>query len=158
MTPAIDKVTAANIYFNVHQYQHESGLAYGLEAAEKLGLDPARVFKTLMLETDAGPKALAVAVIPVAAQLDLKAVAKALKQKKVAMADPSIAERLTGFLVGGISPLGQKRSFPTLVDDSALAFETLFVSGGRRGLEIELAPQALAQLANAGFSSITRMN
>ena len=156
MTPAIDAAKAAKIDYRVHEYQHEPGAAYGLEAAEKLGLEPSRVFKTLMLECDKGANALAVAIIPVAAQLDLKSAAKALKQKRVAMADPKIAQRLTGYLLGGISPLGQKRAFATLIDSSAEQLETMFVSAGRRGLEIELAPAQLAELTRAHFASIAK--
>lgn len=156
MTPAIDAAKAAKIEYNVHQYQHDPGAAYGLEAAEKLGLAPESVFKTLMLETDKGPNALAVAVIPVAATLDLKAVAKALKQKKVAMANPQVAQRLTGYLVGGISPLGQKRGFATLIDASAETQASIYVSAGRRGLEIELSPANLAQLTAAQFAPIAK--
>lgn len=156
MTPAIDTAKKAKISFNTHQYEHASGAAYGLEAAQKLNLDPALVFKTLMLETDGGPKALAVAVIPVAATLDLKAAAKALKQKRVSMADPQVAQRLTGYLVGGISPLGQKRGFATLIDQSAESLPTLFVSAGRRGLEIELAPNDLVRATRGQFAPIAK--
>lgn len=156
MTPAIDTAKRANVSFNTHQYEHAPGAAYGLEAAEKLELDPALVFKTLMLETDRGPNALAVAVIPVAATLDLKAAAKALKQKRVAMADPRVAQRLTGYLVGGISPLGQKRGFATLIDQSAESLDTVFVSAGRRGLEIELAPVDLLRVTRGQFAKIAK--
>jgi len=156
MTPAIDTAQKAKIIFKTHQYEHEPGAAYGLEAAEKLNLDPAQVFKTLMLETDRGSNALAVAVIPVAATLDLKAAAKALKQKKVSMADPQVAQRLTGYLVGGISPLGQKRGFATLIDQSAESLETVFVSAGRRGLEIELAPVDLLSVTGGQFTKIAK--
>jgi len=157
VTPAIDAAKVAKIKFQVHRYEHEAGAAYGLEAAQKLNLSPAQVFKTLMLETDKGANALSVAIIPVAAQLDLKAAAKALKQKRVAMADPKIAQRLTGYLLGGISPLGQKRQFPTLIDASAQSLEAVFVSAGRRGLEIELAPAQLAQLTGAQFADISSL-
>ena len=157
MTPAIDTAKKAKITFNTHQYEHAPGAAYGLEAAEKLKLDPAQVFKTLMLGTDKGPNALAVAVIPVAATLDLKAAAKALKQKKVSMADPQVAQRLTGYLVGGISPLGQKRGFATLIDQSAESLDTLFVSAGRRGLEIELAPSDLLRITRGQFAPIAKL-
>lgn len=156
MTPAIDTAQKAKIAFKTHQYDHAPGAAYGLEAAEKLNLDPGQVFKTLMLQTDKGPNALAVAVIPVAATLDLKAAAKALKQKKVSMADPQAAQRLTGYLVGGISPLGQKRSFATLIDRSAESLASLFVSAGRRGLEIELAPRDLLRATRGEFASIAK--
>jgi Cys-tRNA(Pro)/Cys-tRNA(Cys) deacylase len=157
MTPAIDAAKKAKVEFNTHQYEHEPGAAYGLEAAEKLQLDPAQVFKTLLVETDKGPNALAVAVIPVAATLDLKATAKALKQKRVAMANPQVAQRLTGYLVGGISPLGQKRGFPTLIDSSAESQATIFVSAGRRGLEIELPPADLARICRAHFAPIAKL-
>jgi len=156
MTPAIDQLNLMKRAFNLHQYQHDAGAAFGLEAAQKLNLDPSQVFKTLMLEMDAGPNALAVAVIPVAAVLDLKAAAKYLKQKRVALADPQIAQRLTGYLVGGISPLGQKRRFPTLLDQSAGQYKTLFVSAGRRGLELEVAPNVLEHLVNAQLCPIAR--
>lgn len=156
MTPAIDAAKAAKIEYSVHQYQHDPGAAYGHEAAEKLGLAPELVFKTLMLETDKSPNALAVAVIPVAAMLDLKAAAKALKQKRVAMANPQVAQRLTGYLVGGISPLGQKRGFATLIDASAEAQASIYVSAGRRGLEIELSPANLAQLTGGQFAPIAK--
>lgn len=156
MTPAIDAAKRAKIAFQTHQYDHAPGAAYGLEAAQKLGLDPQRVFKTLMLETDKGPNALAVAVIPVAATLDLKAAAKALKLKKVAMADVQVAQRLTGYLVGGISPLGQKRAFPTIIDATAESLNMLYVSAGRRGLEIELAPADLCKLTRAQFGAIAK--
>ncbi len=156
MTPAIDTAKKAKISFNTHQYEHAPGAAYGLEAAQKLNLDPAQVFKTLMLETDRGPNALAVAVIPVAATLDLKAAAKALKTKRVSMADPQVAQRLTGYLVGGISPLGQKRGFATLIDQSAESLETLYVSAGRRGLEIELAPNDLVRATRGQFAPIAK--
>lgn len=156
MTPAIEAAKKAKIPFNTHQYEHAPGAAYGLEAADKLALDPGLVFKTLMLETDRGPSALAVAVIPVAATLDLKAAAKALKQKKVSMADPQVAQRLTGYLVGGISPLGQKRGFATLIDHSAESLNTLYVSAGRRGLEIELTPTDLLRITQGQFAAIAK--
>ena len=156
MTPAIEAAKKAKIPFNTHQYEHAPGAAYGLEAADKLALDPGQVFKTLMLETDRGPSALAVAVIPVAATLNLKAAAKALKQNKVSMADPQVAQRLTGYLVGGISPLGQKRGFATLIDQSAESLNTVYVSAGRRGLEIELTPTDLLSVTQGQFAAIAK--
>ena len=128
--------------YRVHEYDHDPGSAsYGLEAAERLGVDPSRVFKTLVASVDG---ALTVCVIPVEGRLDLRALGK-----RAAMADAAEAERATGYVVGGISPLGQRRRLPTLVDESAAAHGTIFVSGGRRGLEIELAPADLMALTGA---------
>ena len=140
MTPAVVAAERAGIPFSLHEYEHEAGAAYGLEAAEKAGVDPARVFKTLVVAQDG---VLSVAIVPVAAQLDLRALGK-----RAALADRAAAERATGYVLGGISPLGQRKRLPTLLDDSALAFETIFVSAGRRGLELELAPAHL--LAQTG--------
>ena len=140
-TPAIVAAERAAIAFTVHEYVHDPKAAsYGLEAAEKLGVDPARVFKTLVADGDG---TLTVALVPVEAQLDLKALGK-----RVTMADPKLAERTTGYVAGGISPLGQRKQLPTVIDESALGFETVYVSAGRRGLEIELAPADL--LARTG--------
>ncbi len=123
----------------MHEYAHDPKVAsYGLEAAEKLDVDPDRVFKTLVVSVDG---TLTVAVVPVAAQLDLRSLGK-----RAAMADPRAAERATGYVTGGISPLGQRRALPTLIDSSALEHETVYVSAGRRGLEIELAPGDLLAL------------
>ncbi len=131
----------------VHPYRHDpSAGSYGAEAAEALGMDPARVFKTLMVEVEGR---LAVGVVPVSGTLDLKAFAAALGSKKAAMADPAAAERRTGYVLGGISPLGQRQSSPTVIDGSALAFETMLVSGGKRGLDLELAPADLIRLTAA---------
>ena len=140
MTPAIVAAERAGISFTLHEYEHEAGAAYGLEAAEKTGVDPARVFKTLVVSQDG---TLAVAIVPVAAQLDLRALGK-----RAALTERAAAERATGYVLGGISPLGQRKRLPTLLDESALAFETIFVSAGRRGLELELAPGDL--LAQTG--------
>ena len=140
-TPAIVAAERAAIAFTVHEYVHDPKAAsYGLEAAEKLGVDPARVFKTLVADVDG---VLTVAIVPVETQLDLKALGK-----RVTMADPKLAERTTGYVAGGISPLGQRKQLPTVIDESALGFETVYVSAGRRGLEIELAPADL--LARTG--------
>ena len=138
----------------IHTYEHdERAQAWGLEAAQALGLDPARVFKTLLVSHE---KALAVVVIPVASRLDLKAIAKQLGWKKAQLADPALAQRTTGYVVGGISPLGQKKALPTLIDTSAATHETVFVSGGRRGLDLELDPQVLAQLTKASFAEVAK--
>ena len=151
-TPATAALTAAGVPFVVHPYAHDpSAPSYGLEAAEVLRIDPARVFKTLMVEVEGR---LAVGVVPVSGNLDLKAVAGALGAKKASMADPKAAERRTGYVLGGISPLGQRQPSPTVLDESALGFETIFVSGGRRGLDIEVAPADLVRLTRAVTAAI----
>lgn len=148
MTPAIRAVKKAGIEFKVHEYSHDANASsYGEEAAQLLGVDPSQVFKTLLIENAQGQ--LAVAILPVSHQLHLKAVAKVLGMKKVSMAKPAEAEKATGYVLGGISPLGQKKRLPFVVDQSALEFDTLFVSGGRRGLEIELKPSDLIRLCSA---------
>jgi Cys-tRNA(Pro)/Cys-tRNA(Cys) deacylase len=148
-TPAIAAATRAGVSFTVHEYEHDPRVeSYGLEAVEKLGLDPARVFRTLVADVDG---ALTVAVVAVGAQLDLRALGK-----RARMADPKAAERATGYVTGGISPLGQRRSLATVVDESALAFETIHVSAGRRGLELELAPGDLVRLTGARVARIAR--
>ncbi len=135
-------------------YLHDPAVAsYGLEAAEALGVAPERVFKTLLVDTGDG---LAVAVVPVDRQLDLKAVAAALGVKRASMADPREAERAWGYLVGGISPAGQRRELPTLVDESVVAHGTVFASGGRRGLDLELSPTDLIRVTAARTAAITR--
>jgi len=156
MTPAVTMAEKAGIRFTLHRYPHDPDApSYGSEAAEKLGLPPARVFKTLVVSAAvAGRDILAVAVVPVAGQLDLKRLAAALGGKKAAMADVAEAQRATGYLVGGISPLGQKRRLPTVLDRSAERFDTVFVSAGRRGLEIELAPADLRWLTGAVMASV----
>lgn len=148
-TPAIAAAERAGVAFAVHEYQHDpTARSYGLEAAEKLGLDPARVFKTLVADVDG---ALTVAVIPVAAQLDLRALGK-----RASLAEPRAAERATGYVTGGISPLGQRKRLQTLLDTSALAFETIHVSAGRRGLEIELDPRDLLALTGGEARPLAR--
>ena len=153
-TPATLALTKAAIPFVVHQYEHDpSAASYGLEAAEALGVDPARVFKTLLVDDGSN---LAVGIVGVAAHLDLKAMATALGVKKVTMAQPATAERVTGYVVGGISPIGQKRQLPTILDTSAMAYETVLVSGGRRGFDVELAPADLVTLTRATIAEIAR--
>jgi Cys-tRNA(Pro)/Cys-tRNA(Cys) deacylase len=148
MTPAVLAVQRARIAFRLHEFRHDPAVtSYGEEAARALGVSAERVFKTLLVVTPADQ--LAVAVVPVSGQLDLKSMARALGVKKVDMALPQRAERATGYVVGGISPLGQKRRLRTVVDDLAQRFSTVFVSGGRRGLEIELAPADLIALTGA---------
>ena len=153
-TPATVALARAGIPFTTHAYEHDPRTAaYGLEAAEKLGLDPDRVFKTLLATVDG---ALAVGVVPVAMQLDLKALAQALGGKRAEMADPALAERKTGYVVGGISPIGQKTSLPTVLDESAILCETIYVSGGRRGLDLELAPDDLLAVTSGRYAPIAR--
>jgi Cys-tRNA(Pro)/Cys-tRNA(Cys) deacylase len=148
-TPATRAARAAGVRFELHEYEHDPAAAsYALEAAEALGLDPARVFKTLVVTVG---EALTVCVIPSADTLDLRALGK-----RAAMAPTERAERVTGYVAGGISPLGQRRALPTLVDESALAHETIFFSGGRRGLELELAPADLVALTRAEVRSLVR--
>ena len=155
MTPAIDQLKKARVEHRVHSYEHDpKSPSYGLEAAEKLGLAPERVFKTLLAATEKGE--LLVAVVPVAGSLDLKALAQAAGAKKAEMADPAAAQRATGYLVGGISPLGQKKRLRTFIDASAQRQATIHVSAGRRGLEVELSAEALAQMTQATFAAIGR--
>ena len=156
MTPAIRAAEKAQIPFRVHEYSHDPNAeSYGLEAAEALGIEPARVFKTLLVEL-AGSGELAVGIVPVDAQLDLKAIAAAAGVKKCTMADPAMAERATGYIVGGISPLGQKKRLRTFLDRSASGFDTINVSAGRRGLEIELAADDLLKLVRGAVVDIAR--
>ncbi|MBM6405794.1 Cys-tRNA(Pro) deacylase [Phycicoccus sp. CSK15P-2] len=153
-TPATIALTSAGVEFTQHPYEHDpTAPSYGLEAAEVLGQPPEQVFKTLLVDTGTG---LAVAVVPVSGSLDLKATAAALGVKKVAMADPAAAERVTGYVVGGISPVGQKRTLPTVVDESAELFDVVFVSGGRRGLDLGVSPADLVRLTGATIADIAR--
>lgn len=155
MTPAIDLLKKAKAAHRVHSYNHDPKAAsYGLEAAEKLNLQPARVFKTLLAASEKGE--LLVAVVPVAGSLDLKALAQAAAVKKAEMADPAAAQRSTGYLLGGISPLGQKKALRTFIDESARQYPSIYVSAGRRGLEVELAAEVLAQLTRAAFAVLGR--
>lgn len=154
-TPAAVALATAGVPFTLHPYAHADGERhFGDEATAALGLDPARVFKTLVAELAGQSGSLAVAVVPVAQQLDLKAFATALGVKKAAMADPAAAQRSSGYVVGGISPLGQRTPLPTVVDVSALGFATVFVSAGRRGLQVELAPQDLVRVTGAEVAAI----
>ncbi|MCK9495912.1 MAG: Cys-tRNA(Pro) deacylase [Dehalococcoidia bacterium] len=154
MTPAVEAARKAGIAFDLLEYEHDpSQTSFGLEAVEVLGLPGEQVFKTLVAEVDGK---LAVGVVPVTAQLDLKALASAVGGRKAAMAAAGAAQRATGYVLGGISPLGQKRRLPTVVDESAQAFERVYVSAGRRGLEIALAPADLVALAGATFAPVAR--
>lgn len=155
MTPAVDALKRAGVIFQLHQYVHAGeAQSWGAEAAAKLGVPAERVFKTLVVENDSGT--LAVGIVPVAGQLDLKQLAKALGCKKVALAPPDRVARSTGYVLGGVSPLGQKRRLATVIDASALGFDTVFVSAGRRGLELELTPGDLATQLTARFADIAR--
>ncbi|TAJ16958.1 MAG: Cys-tRNA(Pro) deacylase [Dehalococcoidia bacterium] len=154
MTPAVDAVKASGVSYVLLSYEHDPRApAYGVEAAEALGLDPDSVFKTLVAKVDGG---LVVGIVPVTGQLDLKALAGAAGGRKAEMAPPAEAERATGYVVGGISPLGQKRRLPAVIDESALLLDTIHVSAGRRGLEIALAPDDLVRLTGATVAAIAR--
>lgn len=153
-TPATVALTRAGVDFTLHAYDHDPRAAsYGLEAAAALGLDPVRVFKTLLASVDGR---LAVAVVPVSGQLDLKALARALGGARAVMAEQAAAERATGYVVGGISPVGQKRSHPTVVDATAVGHPTVFVSAGRRGLDLEIAPADLVRVTGAVVARVGR--
>jgi Cys-tRNA(Pro)/Cys-tRNA(Cys) deacylase len=153
-TPATVALTAAGVTYTVHAYEHDPAHpSYGEEAAEAMGVSPDRVFKTLVADVDGN---LVVAVVPVAGSLDLKALATAVGGKRAAMADPAAAERTTGYVRGGISPLGQRRGLPTVLDSSARLHTTICVSAGRRGLEVELPPTDLARLTEAVHAPIAR--
>ena len=155
MTPAINAAKNAGIVYRIHEYEHDPGAtSYGLEAAEKLGVEPDRVFKTLVAELDDGR--LAVGVVPVAASLNLKALAAALGARRAEMADMRDAERSTGYVAGGISPLGQKKRLATVLDESAADFPTIYVSAGRRGLEIEVSADDLARVTGGRFAALAR--
>jgi Cys-tRNA(Pro)/Cys-tRNA(Cys) deacylase len=151
-TPATAALAAAGVPFVLHPYAHDpSAASYGAEAAEALGIAPEKVFKTLMVEVEGR---LAVGVVPVSGNLDLKAFAAALGAKKASMADPAAAERRTGYVLGGISPLGQRQSSPTVIDSSAVDLGTMLVSAGKRGLDVELAPADLIRLTSAVTAAI----
>ncbi|MBP2402360.1 Cys-tRNA(Pro) deacylase [Streptomyces syringium] len=153
-TPATVALEKAGTVFSVRAYEHDPAApSYGEEAAEALGIDPSRVFKTLVAEVDG---VLTVAVVPVSGSLDLKALAAAVGGKRAAMADPAAAERTTGYVRGGISPLGQRKRLPTALDASAGTYPTICVSAGRRGLEVELSPDDLAALTGAVLAPIAR--
>lgn len=152
MTPAIKVLDKAKIAYRIHEYEHDaSASSYGLEAAEKLNLDPEFVYKTLVVSDG---RSLWVAIISVDHQLDLKKMAKVLLVKKIAMADPKLVTAKTGYIMGGVSPLGQKTGLKTVISKTAESKEQIYISGGRRGLDIEINPQDLAKLLNASFEDI----
>lgn len=154
-TPALRALTEAGLAHTVHAYDHDPGsdLPFGLEAAQALGVDPALVFKTLMADVDGD---LVVAIVPVTDRLDLKALAAAAGGRKAALADPAVAERATGYVVGGISPFGQRRAHRTVLDASALDHAVILVSAGRRGLDVEVAPADLLELTAGTTAAIRR--
>lgn len=153
-TPATAALAAAGVVHAVHTYEHDPATAsYGLEAAEALGVEADRIFKTLLADTG---DELVVGVVPVTTQLDLKALAAAVGARRVAMAEPAVAERRTGYVVGGISPIGQKNRHRTVIDETAELWDTVYVSGGRRGLEVELAPADLVEVIGATLADIAR--
>ena len=156
MTPAIELAEKNKIKYAVHQYNHNPNVnSYGEEAAQNLGIDQARVFKTLVVELN--NKELIVGVVPVKGSLNLKAIAAAVKAKKATMADKLKVQRTTGYVIGGVSPLGQRKQLTTIIDTSASTFETIFVSAGKRGLDIELSAHDLAALSNALFAPISNV-
>jgi Cys-tRNA(Pro)/Cys-tRNA(Cys) deacylase len=160
MTPAIDLLKNLKMKFNIHQYKHDPNQThYGQKAVDKLdpslNITAAQVFKTLVVCLNGNSKTLAICVLPVDGYLDLKSVAKALNCKKADLAEPNLAQKATGYLIGGISPLGQKQTLPTLIDLSAIQYNTMFVSGGKRGLEIEISPHDLTSILQAKLIEIT---
>lgn len=156
-TPATVALEAAGIAHTLHPYDHDpANRHYGEEAAAALGVDPLQIFKTLVVDTGGPRPGLAVAVVPVAGQLDLKAMAAALGVKKVELADPALAARSSGYVLGGISPIGQRTALPTVIEEAARLFDTIFVSAGKRGLQVELSPADLARVTDATFADIAR--
>jgi Cys-tRNA(Pro)/Cys-tRNA(Cys) deacylase len=156
-TPATAALDAAGHVYRLHSYHHDpANTNYGAEAAAALGIDPLQMFKTLVIDIGQAKADLAVAVVPVAGQLGLKQFAQAIGAKRAVLADPALVARSTGYVLGGVSPLGQKVALPTLIDETALLWETVFVSAGRRGLDVELAPSDLAALTQASFVDIAR--
>jgi Cys-tRNA(Pro)/Cys-tRNA(Cys) deacylase len=156
-TPATAALAAAGLHHVLHPYEHDpSSTDYGKEAAAALGVDTLQIFKTLVVDIGSGRPELAVGVVPVAGMLDLKAIAKELGAKKAVLADPKAASLSSGYIVGGISPIAQKNPLPTLIDETAQLFDTIFVSAGKRGLQVELAPGDLAAITGGRFADIAR--
>lgn len=157
MTPAIKLLQKQKIEFEVREYTTSGGAAnYGMQAADALDQNPLQVFKTLLAVVDGNDRKPVVAIIPVACQLDLKKLASHFKGRKATMADPAVAERVTGYIVGGISPLGQRQRLKSCIDSTAQKFKTIYVSGGRRGLQLELSPTDLASVIDAGISDVSK--
>lgn len=156
-TPATEALARAGIAFTLHTYQHDPAApAYGDEAAAALGVDPLRIFKTLVVDVGSDRPDLAVAVVPVAGRLDLRRFATAMAAKRAGLADPALVMRNTGYVLGGVSPLGQKHHLATLIDETALLWDSVLVSAGKRGLQVELAPTELARAVDARFADIAR--
>ncbi|MGE5611271.1 MAG: Cys-tRNA(Pro) deacylase [Bacillota bacterium] len=156
MTPAVQAAQRAKIPFTLHEYDHDPAAeSFGLEAAAALHVDPQQIFKTLV--TQAEGVGLAIGIVPVAARLNVKALAAAVGAKKADLAAPAAAQRATGYIVGGISPLGIRKPLPTVLDQSALNFPTIYVSAGRRGLQIQLSPQDLVRLTHATTAAIASL-
>lgn len=152
MTPAIRLLKKQKTPHTIHEYKHESSAnSYGEEAAQKMGVEPQRVFKTLVVQSE---KVLAVGIVPVSSKLSLKNMAKVIGAKKVAMADPKDVENATGYILGGVSPLGQKKRLKTIINESAFEYESIFVSAGKRGLEVQLDPKDLQKLLQADKAEI----
>jgi Cys-tRNA(Pro)/Cys-tRNA(Cys) deacylase len=153
VTPAVIALQAAGVPFTVHEYEHDPTVrGFGLEAAAVLGLDPDQVFKTLLVTADGEQ---AVAIVPVSRQLSLKAVGVALGRKRVEMCDPTVAQRVTGYVLGGISPFGQRRLLPTVIDETCELYDTIYVSGGRRGLDLGVAPADVLRVLSASTANLT---
>ncbi len=153
-TPATKALIAAGVAFTEHEYAHDPATRnFGLEAADALGLDPEQVFKTLLADVDGE---LVVGIVPVGGHLDLGALARAVGGKRAAMADPAVAQRRTGYVLGGISPIGQRTAHPTVLDETAELFDTIYVSGGRRGFDLGLAPGDLIAITGATVAAIAK--
>jgi Cys-tRNA(Pro)/Cys-tRNA(Cys) deacylase len=151
--PRGEALEAAGVPFTMHEYEHDPSVrGFGAEAARVLGLDPDHVFKTLVVTADGEP---AVAIVPVSRQLSLKAIGAALVRKRVEMCDPAVAQRVTGYVLGGISPFGQRKLLPTVIDETCELYDTIYVSGGRRGLDLGVAPADLLRVLSATTAAIT---
>ena len=152
VTPAVDALRSAGIAFTIHEYAHDpAATSFGLEAATVLGLDPDQVFKTLLVTADGDQ---AVGIVPVSSMLSLKAIGAVLGRKRVEMCDPAVAQRVTGYVLGGISPFGQRKLLPTVIDETCELYDTVYVSGGRRGLDLGVAPTDLITLLSATVADI----